>query len=188
MADEVEKVGADVNAGSSGGDGGQQPETIENENKASFDPTTADGAPVNDPGSDATGDATTTKPARRKKDDDKLDFPIADAQYRNDAGDVVSAAKDVGEGVLKLVAVPRPVWDDAGEVDEKTGKKPVIYAGWNHRKHKPLKKGDFVDEVQFILYNSFTLRIRAAVLLEKASLAEKRANRLFIFPFQSDCH
>ncbi len=191
---DVEKVAGDG--------GGDQPDTQETQdtqdtenteqNQAACDPATEDGAPVNEAGerpthganddsSDATGDGK-----RKKKDNGKVDFPIANAQYRNADGAVVTAATTeavtaddgTSSDVTKLLAVPRPIFDEGGEVDETTGKKPVLYAGWNHRKHNPLKKDDFVDEAEFVNFQAFTFRIKAAVFMEKAKVAEKRALRL----------
>ncbi len=178
MADEVEKV--------TGDGGANQPDSAETQDSAQNE--TQDGAEQGsaDQGTaeQGTTDQGTTDP--KKKDNGKVNFPIADAQYRNAEGAVVTAAtteKVTAEDgsssdVAKLLAVPRPIFDEAGEVDETTGKKPVLYAGWNHRKHNPLKKDDFVNEAEFINYQAFTFRIKAAVFMEKAKVAEKRAARL----------
>ncbi len=208
MASEVEKVGVDNTSDESGGDGGQQPDTVETQESQNdaggqdvADYATAPGGDETTTG-DATGNDAETDPAatgeagdgkRQKKDNGKVDFPIADAQYRNADGVVVTAST-VGEavadgetaGVKKLLAVPRPIFDEDGEVDATTGKKPVLYGGWNHRKHNPLKKGDFVDEAEYVNYTAFTFRIKAAVFMEKAKVAEKRAARLKKFGNQTN--
>ncbi len=180
MADsDVEKVGVD-----NADDGGQQPETQDGENIQEQDNANADlNTELTAETAKATGDA-----GGRKKDNGKVDFPIADAKYRNEAGDVVTAATTeevtaddgVKTNVAKLVAVPRPIFDEDGEVDATTGKKPVLFVGWNHRKHNPLKKGDFTDEAEaeFVNYQAFTFRIKAAIFMEKAKVAELRAKRL----------
>jgi hypothetical protein len=206
---DVEKVGVD-----NADDGGQQPETQDAQTQDTVEQTepSNEGAPANDPGNDAETDPAASDGAggdgasdaagsgRKKKDNGKVDFPIADAQYRNEAGEVVTAAtlapgegEGEGEGedgtldtaTLKLLAVPRPIFDEDGEPDRATGKKPVLYAGWNHRKHNPLKKDDFVDEAEFVNYQAFTFRIKAAVFMEKAKVAEKRAARLKKFGNQT---
>ncbi|KKN75668.1 hypothetical protein LCGC14_0377700 [marine sediment metagenome] len=179
MADEVEKVGVD------NGDGGgaNQPDIQDVTHDGAEQDTTHDGAEQGgastnsnaestggaEANSDATGDA------RKKKDNGKIKFPIADALYRNKDGDVVTAAVKVDDAI-KLVAVPKPVFD--GDKVNEHGNRIVLYTGWNHRKHDPLKKDDFVDEVDYVLYQAFTFRIRAAVLIEKATTSEKRARHL----------
>ncbi len=199
MASEVEKVGVD-----NADDGGQQPDTQENAGQTDqnqtdagveiqTDPAGAEptSAPANTGGGEATGDdsneaAGGADSGKPRRDNGKIDFPIADAQYRNEAGEVVTAATTeevtaddgVKTNVAKLIAVPRPIFDEDGEVDATTGKKPVLFVGWNHRKHNPLKKGDFTDEAEYVNYTAFTFRIKAAIFMEKAKVAELRAARL----------
>ena len=186
---DVEKVSVDNTD-----DGGQQPETQDTQEtqgdaeqgSANAGQNVAEYATA--PGGETTSSSggETTSDERKKKDNGKIDFPIADAQYRNEAGEVVTAATTeevtaddgVKTTVAKLIAVPRPIFDEDGEVDATTGKKPVLFVGWNHRKHNPLKKGDFTDEAEFVNYQAFTFRIKAAIFMEKAKVAEKRAGRL----------
>ena len=183
MADDVTKVGVDE-----AGDGGQQPE-VDNTQDAEpgvegAEPGVDPGADGAEPGVDGAESADGAEGAeKKKKDNGKVDFPIVDAQYRNEAGEVVSAASEPvanadGVSVVRLLAVPRPIFDEDADVNPETGKKPVLYHGWNHRKHNPLKKGDFEDESEFVNYQAFTFRIKAAVFMEKAKVAEKRAARL----------
>ncbi len=177
---DVEKVGVD-----NADDGGQQPETQDGENIQEQDNANADLNTELTAETAETAEATSDA-ERKKKDNGKVDFPIADAQYRNEAGEVVTAATTeevtaddgVKTTVAKLVAVPRPVFDEDGEVDATTGKKPVLFVGWNHRKHNPLKRGDFTDEAEYVNYTAFTFRIKAAIFMEKAKVAELRAKRL----------
>lgn len=188
MADtDVEKVGVDDG---SGYNGGQQPDSTGVETNPAGGDDSTDVEQADSTTGDATGEQADDK--KKKKDNGKVDFPIADAKYRNADGEVVTAATlSPGEdgndsaAALKLIAVPRPIFDEDGEVDETTGKKPVLYGGWNHRKHNPLKKDDFVEEAEFVNYQAFTFRIKAAVLMEKAKVAERRAKRLKKFGNQT---
>ncbi len=174
---DVEKVTVDNTD-----DGGQQPEKT-TQDDAQIGPSTD--AEIDPAGTTEATSTDTVGSERKKKDNGKVDFPIADAQYRNEAGEVVTAATTeevtaddgVKTTVAKLIAVPRPIFDEDGEVDA-AGKKPVLYGGWNHRKHNPLKKGNFTDEAEYVNYTAFTFRIKAAVFMEKAKVAELRAKRL----------
>lgn len=98
-----------------------------------------------------------------KKDDrGKVDFIIEGAQCRNEAGDIVTAVN--GDGLL--IAVPKPIKDDTGK---------IVYAGFNVRKHNPLKKTAFAGLADFLCYQAFTARVRAAILIKSAEDKEKKA-------------
>lgn len=134
------------------GDGGEQPEHAEETAQ-----TQTEGASE---GSDG----------KKGRKSTKEDFVVADAKHLNAEGALVSAIN--GDGLL--IAVPGPV---------KSGKKgdenrEVLYAGWNIRKHVPLKKSHFADEVTYILYTAFVCKVKAAVLFASAEQKEARARNL----------
>ena len=118
---------------------------------------------------ETTGTTETTETTEEKKStSSRVDFPIKDATYRNEKGEIVSAVN----GDSLLIAVPKPI------KEEKDGKTTVIYAGFNTRKHNPLKKGDFADEVTFIRHGAFVSRVKAAILLKAAEDKELKANQM----------
>lgn len=116
------------------------------------------------PGEEPTAEATTDE---KKKESTRTDFPKDDALYRDKENNVVSAVNTDG----LLIAVPKPI---------KEGGK-VIYAGFNTRKHNPLKKGDFADLPNFMLHQAFVARVRAAILLKSAEDKEAKAARMAKF-------
>lgn len=103
-----------------------------------------------------------------KKDTGKVEFPMADAQYKDGDGNVVTAVN--ADGVL--IAVPKPIRDAEGK---------VLYKGYNVRKHLPLKKDNFAGIVEYILYQAFVARVRAAILVKSAEDKEKKASRISKF-------
>ena len=103
-----------------------------------------------------------------KKESNRKDFPIKEALYKNEKGEVITAIN--GDGVL--IAVPKPIKDDEGK---------VVYAGFNTRKHNPLKKGDFSDDVVYLRHQAFISRVKAAILLKSAEDKEAKANRIAQF-------
>lgn len=104
-------------------------------------------------GSSDSGEPETTTESKKKKEKGRIDFPIKEAQYRNDKGEVVTA---VNEDTL-LIAVPIPIKDEAGK---------VLYAGFNPRKHLPLKKGDFAGLAEYLRYQAFIARYKASQLVK----------------------
>jgi len=106
------------------------------------------------------------EPAKVKHE--KIDFAIADAQYRNDEGAVVPAVN--GDGLL--IAVPKPIRDED---------KKVLYVGFNDRKHKPLKKEHFAGTVEFMLFQAFLSRVKAGRLIKGAEQKEAKAKNLLKF-------
>jgi len=102
-----------------------------------------------------------------KEEKGRIDFPIKDAKYRDKDGNVVTAVNADG----LLIAVPQPIKD---------GDK-VIYGGFNTRKHKPLKKGVFASIADYMRYQAYVGRIRAAVLVKRAVELEKKAERIAKF-------
>jgi hypothetical protein len=103
-----------------------------------------------------------------KKDKGKVEFVIKGAQYRDADGGVVSAVN--GDGLL--IAVPKPIRDD---------NKKIVYAGFNVRKHIPLKKTAFASLTDFFLFQGFTARVRAALLIKGAEDKEKKAAHISKF-------
>jgi len=99
------------------------------------------------------------------KEKGRIDFPIKDAKYRNVEGKVVTAVN--GDGVL--IAVPIPVADEKGK---------VIYAGFNARKHLPLKKADFASLATYLRYQGFIAKIKAHTLVKRAEECEAKAARI----------
>jgi hypothetical protein len=68
----------------------------------------------------------------------------------------------------KLTAVPVTVKDDEGT---------VLYEGFDPRKHKPLKKGDFAAVDGYMDYQAMTLRHKANRMLEQAKKKASDAER-----------
>ena len=146
------------------GDGGQQPDTATRENQPEGESATvATVATDEESNSEANDD--------KKQENKKVDFPVADTLYEDADKNVVSAVN--GEGLL--IAVPRPIF---GKPETEGGERTVVYAGWNSRKHAPLKKSHFATDVVYIYYQAFVARIKAAILVQSAELKEKRASRL----------
>lgn len=109
-----------------------------------------------------------TSDTKEPKQKGRIEFAIAKAQYRNDKGEVVTAVNADG----LLIAVPVPIRDDKGK---------VVYAGFDVRKHIPLKKTHFASIVQLMQYQAFVARIRAAILIKGAEEKEKKAERIAKF-------
>ena len=95
----------------------------------------------------------------------RVDFVVKDAKYRNDKNEIVSAVNEDG----LLIAVPKPLRDEAGK---------VVYAGFDTRKYLPLKKGVFASIADYMRYQAFVARIRAAILIKGAVLKEKKADQI----------
>ena len=111
---------------------------------------------------------TTETTEEKKSTPSRVDFSIKEALYRNDKEEVVSAVN----GDSLLIAVPKPI------KEEKEGKTTVIYTGFNIRKHNPLKKSDFADEVTYLRHQAFVSRVKAAILLKAAEDKEIKANQM----------
>jgi hypothetical protein len=129
----------------------ETPENAENANEAGDAAQTTDAA-------------ATTEGAKKEKG--RVDFPIADVLTRDKEGNVVSAVNADG----KLTAVPKPIKDGDG------GK--VLYAGYNTRKHNPLKKTDFADLQTYLRHQAFVARVKAAILVKSAVDKEAKADRI----------
>lgn len=108
--------------------------------------------------------ASTTESEGKKKKD-RIDFPIKDAQYRNNEGQVVSAVNSEG----LLLAVPVTIADDSGK---------ILYKGFDVRKHKPLKKTSFAEMTTFLYYQAFIARLHAAKYVKIAEAKEANAKNL----------
>lgn len=107
----------------------------------------------------------TTEETKDKKEKGRIDFPIKDAMYRDADGNVVTAVN--GDGVL--IAVPIPVKDENGK---------VIYAGFNTRKHLPLKKANFASLATHLRYQAFVSRAKALASIKRAEELEGKATRI----------
>ena len=116
---------------------------------------------VDDPKHEVTG-------KKKKKKNDRIQFVIKDAMYKNSEGEIVTA---VNADEL-LIAVPQPLKDESGK---------VIYAGFSVRKHVPLKKGDFAALTDHIRYQAYVARVKAAILVKGAVEKEKKADRIAQF-------
>jgi len=102
---------------------------------------------------------------KEEKEKGRVDFSIKDAKYRDKDGNVVTAVN--GDGLL--VAVPVPIKDADGK---------ILYAGYNARKHLPLKKSEFASITEYLRYQAFVARIKAAILVKNAEEKEAKANRI----------
>ena len=105
-----------------------------------------------------------TKP-KEKAEKGRVDFVIKDAMYQNENGEVITAVNSDG----LLIAVPVPLKDETGK---------IIYAGYNIRKHLPLKKGEFASIVEHIRYQAYVARVKAAILIKSAVEKETKADRI----------
>lgn len=111
---------------------------------------------------------TTTDKAKDKKDKKekgRVAFPILNAMYRDGESNVVTAIN--GDNVL--IAVPVPIKDDSGK---------VIYAGYNTRKHLPLKKADFASLATHLRFSAFVSRMKALASIKRAEELEGKATRI----------
>lgn len=121
------------------------------------------GETVNKVNPGGAGDAAKTEEKKDKAI--KVDFPIKEAVYQDAEGNVVPAYNAEG----KLIAVPKPVKDETGK---------VIYAGFNTRKHNPLKKTDFSGLHVYLRFQAFVARVKAAILVKSAVEKEKKADNI----------
>ena len=106
----------------------------------------------------------TTK-LEEKKEKGRIAFPVKDAKYRDKDGNVVIAVN--GDGLL--IAIPVPIKDADGK---------VVYAGYNNRKHLPLKKSDFAEITMHIRYQAHIARLKAVILIKSAEEKEAKASRI----------
>lgn len=128
---------------------------------------------VNKVGAGTTGSTTSKKDKKdKKKKAVRIDFPIADAMYRNDDKEVVTAVN--GDGLL--IAVPVPLKDDEGK---------IVYAGFKGRKHNPLKKNDFASIAGFIRFQAHVARMKAITFVKSAEEKEAKADRIEQFGDES---
>jgi len=118
---------------------------------------------VNKVGSGSTKPETQTK----EKPKGRIDFPKKAAMYRDTEGNVVTAIN--AENLL--VAVPKTIIDPKDEAK-------ILYAGFDTRKHLPLKKADFASMATYLLYQGFIARERAQRLITTAENKEATAARL----------
>jgi hypothetical protein len=98
---------------------------------------------------------------KEKKDKGKVDFVMENAKCRDKDGKVVSAVNKDG----LLIAVPMPIKEGDS----------VVYAGYDPRRHLPLKKGHFASMVTYIRYQAYVARVKAAILVKSAEEKEKKA-------------
>ena len=96
-----------------------------------------------------------------------IDFPKSAAKYENKEKQIVSAVN--AEGLL--IAVPKKIMKDD----------KVAYAGFDMRKHKPLKKTDFTSMATFLEYTAYVARLKAAFFIKIAEDREAKADRLSKF-------
>lgn len=108
----------------------------------------------------------TTEP-KEEKQKGRIDFPVKSAKYQDKDGKVVTAIN--AENLL--IAVPKTI---------KEGDK-VVYAGYDPRKHNPLKKSHFASMSGYLQYQGHVARIRAARLIKIAETKEASAARLLKF-------
>lgn len=95
----------------------------------------------------------------------KLIFSIADAQYTDAKGNVVTAINADG----KLLAVPKPIRD---------AEKKVVYVGYDPRKHQPLKKDDFASVATHLRFQAFVALFKAAVFKKLSDAKIEKAEHL----------
>jgi len=91
-------------------------------------------------------------------------FVIKDVKYRDTEGKIVSAVNSEG----LLIAVPSAIKD---------GEK-VVYAGYDVRRHLPLKKSDFAGLATYMRYQAFVARCKAAILIKSAEEKETKASHI----------
>lgn len=105
---------------------------------------------------------------KKEKPKGRIDFPKKTAMYRDKAGQIVTALN--AENLL--IAVPATISDADGRTE---------YAGYDSRKHKPLKKSDFVSMANYLQFQGYTARLHAAKLVKIAEDKEAKASRLLKF-------
>jgi hypothetical protein len=97
----------------------------------------------------------------------RIEFPRKTAQYVNSAGALDSAinTEDL------LIAVPAKIVKD--------GK--TVYAGFDLRKHKPLKKSDFASMALFMQFQGYVAMLKAEFYIKIAEDRKAKADRLLKF-------
>ena len=110
--------------------------------------------------------AATDATAKEEKKTGRIEFSIKDAKCLNENADLVSATNE--DGLLTIV--PKSVKDAEG--------KKVLYAGFNVRKHLPLKKADFAGLATYMRYQAFVARSKAVVLIKSAEDKEAKASHI----------
>jgi len=105
---------------------------------------------------------TTEDETTEKEKGNRIDFPIADALYRDKDGNIVSAVNADG----LLIAVPKPIKDADGK---------IVYAGFDSRKHNTLKKTAFAGIAIHLRYQALMARVRAIILIKGAEEKERKA-------------
>lgn len=104
------------------------------------------------------------KPTEKKEKKGRVAFPVKKAMYRDAENNIVTAVN--GDGLL--IAVPKPLKEDD----------KVVYAGFNSRKHLPLKKSDFANITSYIRYQAYIARAKAIILVKSAEEKEAKADRI----------
>jgi len=104
------------------------------------------------------------KKENKKEEKGRKGFAIKDAKYRDAESKIVSAVNSDG----LLIAIPKAIKD---------GEK-VVYAGYDVRKHLPLKKSDFASLGTYMRYQGFVARYKADVLIKIATEKETKANHI----------
>jgi len=112
-------------------------------------------------------DKPETQTTTKEKLKGRIDFPKKTAMYRDTEGNVVTAVN--AENLL--IAVPRTITDPKD-------RDKIVYAGFDTRKHLPLKKVDFASMATYLLYQGFIARERAQRLTKIAENKEATATRL----------
>jgi hypothetical protein len=106
----------------------------------------------------------TANPAETKEKKGRQDFPKKDAKMVDEGGKVVKGVDNKG----LLLVCPKPITD---------GDK-VVYEGFVMAKHKPLKKADFAGMADFLEFQGFFNRQKAAKLIAVAEDREAKAERI----------
>lgn len=109
----------------------------------------------------------TTAEPKEEKVKGRIDFPTKAAMYRDKDGKVITAIN--AENLLIVV----PVTIQEGD--------KVVYAGYDPRKHLPLKKSNFASMATYLQYQGYVARFRAARLIKIAEDKETKASRLLKF-------
>lgn len=97
----------------------------------------------------------------------RIDFPKKAAMCRDKDGNVVTAINTE----QLLIAVPKTIVDKDDETK-------ILYAGFDTRKHLPLKKADFASMAFYLQYQGYIARSRAQRLIATAENKEAAAARL----------
>jgi hypothetical protein len=105
---------------------------------------------------------------KKEKKKGRVDFDIAAARILDAETDklVKAANKD---GLLTVIPKTIP--------GKNEGDKPR-YEGYDSRKHKPLKKGDFAEVATYLEFQAMQNREKAAKLIVLAEEKEKKADRI----------